>query len=673
MPRLSLRSVLLLSGVGLTLFPLATVLIVMQRQNLITIAKAEESTNQLASDDLNHLMQNTLGMCDITSTVVQGRLDATLMQVASTTQQAGHFSLDSAKTVSWKAINQATQDAAECQLPQLMLGKTSLAQNDDPAVPSPLVDDITRTTGFTCTIFQRMNQRGDMLRVCTSVLRGGKRAVGTFIPAVDAAGLPTPAIKTVLAGGRFSGRAKVVDRWFLTAYEPILDAQSNVIGMLYVGLPEADATANLRKSLAKIQVGKSGYIFVLNALGDTRGHYVLSKGMASDGKDIWDSQDANGTPFIQDMCSRALKMAPGEVGEIRYPWKNQDDAVARAKTARFAYFKEWDWVLGVSAYDDEFHAAANQIRDSATHNLKLALLITGVAAAVSTGVWFLIARRLSRRINAVVSILGAEGAHINNASHEVATGSQSIAQGTSQQAASLEETTSALTEMASMTQKTADSARQARAIADQAQASVQRGNQAMDKMSTAIRDIEKSASETAGIIKNINEIAFQTNLLALNAAVEAARAGDAGKGFAVVAQEVRNLAIRSADAARNTTEMIDESIRNARHGVAIGQDVGNNLHQIAEATTMVSALVAEIATGAAEQSHGISQVNAAANEMSKSTQANAAAAEESASAAAEMSGNAARLHDTVLQLCQIVDGRAPASSPSSRVSRIPPK
>jgi len=173
-------------------------------------------------------------------------------------------------------------------------------------------------------------------------------------------------------------------------------------------------------------------------------------------------------------------------------------------------------------------------------------------------------------------------------------------------------------------------------------------------MSSAINDIQKSATETAKIIKVIDEIAFQTNLLALNAAVEAARAGEAGKGFAVVAEEVRNLAMRSAEAAKNTAAMIEESVNNSKNGVAIAVEVGKNLEEITTAATKVNALVGEIAAASKEQAQGIEQVNTAVAQMDKVTQANAAAAEESAAAAEELSSQAMQLDDMVKQLGALI-------------------
>lgn len=229
------------------------------------------------------------------------------------------------------------------------------------------------------------------------------------------------------------------------------------------------------------------------------------------------------------------------------------------------------------------------------------------------------------------------------ASGQISAGSQSLAEGAAEQASALEEISSSIEELASMTKQNAANAGEANSLASSTRASADKGLEAMGQMSRAIDDIKRSSDETAKIVKTIDDIAFQTNLLALNAAVEAARAGDAGKGFAVVAEEVRNLAQRSAEAAKNTANMIEESVKNADGGVQISNQVGSALEEIAEEARKVNDLVAEIAAASNEQSQGIEQIGAAIGQMDKVTQQNAANSEESASAAEELSAQAAEL------------------------------
>jgi methyl-accepting chemotaxis protein len=205
---------------------------------------------------------------------------------------------------------------------------------------------------------------------------------------------------------------------------------------------------------------------------------------------------------------------------------------------------------------------------------------------------------------------------------------------------------------------------------------VERSREAMARMGDAINKIKGSSDQTAKIIKTIDEIAFQTNLLALNAAVEAARAGDAGKGFAVVAEEVRNLAQRSAEAAKNTAALIEGAQKNADNGVAVSGEVGRFLGQIAEKVQKLSGLVGEVSAASEEQTKGISQISIAVTEMDKVTQGNAASAEESASASEELFAQAKELGDMVTALVGLVDGAssgprmaaASESAPSRRVS-----
>jgi methyl-accepting chemotaxis protein len=217
-----------------------------------------------------------------------------------------------------------------------------------------------------------------------------------------------------------------------------------------------------------------------------------------------------------------------------------------------------------------------------------------------------------------------------------------------------------------MAAQSAEGAAQARKLAEQAHGSTAVGVTEMRRLADAVGSIRASAGETAKILKTIDEIAFQTNLLALNAAVEAARAGEAGKGFAVVAEEVRNLAMRSAEAAKTTASLIEGSVESARNGVSISTDVAKTLEEITAGVTKVTELVAEIATASHEQSQGIGQVNTAMSQMDKVTQSSAANAEESASASEELSSQAEQLNAVVGELVALVGGSRRQAADANR-------
>lgn len=232
---------------------------------------------------------------------------------------------------------------------------------------------------------------------------------------------------------------------------------------------------------------------------------------------------------------------------------------------------------------------------------------------------------------------------VASAAEQIASSSQSLAQGASEQASSLEEISSNMQEIGSMAKQNAASVEEGKKIAEVAREQTEAGAKAMEKMSNTINKIKASSDETAKIVKTIDEIAFQTNLLALNAAVEAARAGDAGKGFAVVAEEVRNLAMRSAEAAKQTADMIAESVKNSEEGVLVNQEVSANLQKIYEQVNRVNEVMAEITAASKQQTQGIEQASEALSQLEKITQQNAATSEEMASTAQEMTSQAAEL------------------------------
>jgi len=285
--------------------------------------------------------------------------------------------------------------------------------------------------------------------------------------------------------------------------------------------------------------------------------------------------------------------------------------------------------------------------------------------------------KIKENLNATATALDdamaqvAEAAEqVASAGNQIASSSQAVAEGASEQASSLEETSSSLEEMASMTKQNAENANQANSSAQQAKTIGDEGITAMNSMSEAMSSIKDSAKGTAAIIKDINEIAFQTNLLALNAAVEAARAGEAGRGFAVVAEEVRNLALRSKEAAAKTEDLINESVNLSENGENISNEVNAKLTQIVESVGQVSDIIGEITIASNEQSRGIEQVNKAVAEMDKVTQQNAANSEESSSGSEELSSQAQELAAMVgrFKVSSSMSGASSFGSSSKKVA-----
>ena len=303
-------------------------------------------------------------------------------------------------------------------------------------------------------------------------------------------------------------------------------------------------------------------------------------------------------------------------------------------------------------------AKAKDKSDSNTLLAGRAIWLIWIFAVVGTfcacGLGIFLSVSITRPINRVVGGLTDGAEKVSSASAQVASAGQSLAYGSSEQAASLEETSSSLDEMSSMTKQNADNADQAKAMMKEAEQIVAKVGGHMEEMSSAIGKITKTSEETGKIIKTIDEIAFQTNLLALNAAVEAARAGEAGAGFAVVADEVRSLALRAAEAAKNTNSLIENTIKAVNSGSKLTKMTQEAFQENVAIAGKIGQLIDEIATASREQAHGISQVNKAVAEMDKVTQQSAANAEESASAAEELNAQAKQMKSFVSDLRAVV-------------------
>lgn len=301
-------------------------------------------------------------------------------------------------------------------------------------------------------------------------------------------------------------------------------------------------------------------------------------------------------------------------------------------------------------------ALETTIHAERARNERRVFIATTVGIALGLVVAWFIIRSISRPISFIADLLARESEATLAATQTVADVSQSLAGGASRQAASLEESSASLHEITSMTQQNSAGAQTAKDLAAEARATADAGSRDMSAMRQAMADIQSSSAEISKIIKTIDEIAFQTNILALNAAVEAARAGEAGAGFAVVAEEVRNLAQRSAQAARETADRIAAAMEKSRQGVTISEQVTTSLEAIVDKIRQLDQRVVAIADASTEQSSGLNQLSQTVTAMEGDTQANAALAQQAAGSVEQLKAQTLQVKQAVTDLMVMVRG-----------------
>ncbi len=297
----------------------------------------------------------------------------------------------------------------------------------------------------------------------------------------------------------------------------------------------------------------------------------------------------------------------------------------------------------------------------------LSILMMVLSMAVGAGITWIV-RKINSTLQSSVGELRDGADQVANAASQVSSSSQSLAQGASEQAASLEETSASSEEINSMARKNTDNSRATAELLAQSQQKVNQANHHLEDMVASMNQITDSSGKISKIIKVIDEIAFQTNILALNAAVEAARAGEAGMGFAVVADEVRSLAQRSAQAAKDTAILIEDSIAKSSEGKVKVDQVAHAIKAVTEDSARIKVMVDEVSLGSEEQSRGIDQIGKAISQMEQVTQTTAANAEESAAAAEQLNAQSEAMKDVVAQLQAMVGGAGSDSRPMMRIA-----
>ncbi len=541
----------------------------------------------------------------------------------------GSLEINHEEKVSFNAVNQITKTPLNIEIDAWYLNGEKI-QNS-----TSIVDAIVSNIGGTSTIFQRISQ--GYLRISTNVLdQNGQRAIGTFIPN------DSPVAKAISSGQAFTGRAFVVDDWYLTGYRPIYN-QSEVVGMVYFGIKEK-SFADLKKLFDSKKYFESGYPFIV----DKKGTFIIHPKK--------EGENHANAEFFQQLTSSGKN-----ADKTNYEWEGK---------VKFQYFKYVDAIesyVSVSIYEHELMGIVNQ-----TRNVVLIALLIGIfvfvvvntlisrtiTTALNKGVEFAktiasgnlettlridqkdeigeLCRALNTMVqklrDIVVNIVGGAD-YIASASQQLSSASEQVSQGANEQASSVEEVSSTMEEIAANIQQNTNNAETTEKISIEAKNSV-------DAMSIKAANAVEANKMIADKIGIITEIASQTNILALNAAVEAARAGDHGKGFAVVATEVRKLAERSKVAA-------DEIVAFAMQSLELTKGAGDQMKETVPQIEKSTALVKEIASASIEQNNAADLINNAIQQLNHVTQQNASASEQMASNSEELASQAENLRELI--------------------------
>jgi len=638
--------------------------------------------------DTGSAAQGTYLLCRAQNDVLQEQVSHNLNAANYLLQASGPVRL-SAQKVDWDAVDQFTKHSEPLTLPRMMVGETGIEKNTEAEKPSPIVDVVKAQVGGVCTIFQRMNEAGDMLRVCTNVKKeNGSRAVGTFIPALgieEDSKATNPVVAALLRGETYRGMAFVVDAWYVAAYEPIFDPARKVIGALFVGIKQ-ESVPSVRRGISDTKVGKSGYVFVLGGKGAHRGSYILSKGAQRDGEKLWESTDSDGRPFVQEIVKTALSLKEGAVGYARYSWKNPEDAKPRMKITGISYFEPWDWVICAGAYEEDFVEAKAHTEASLKRILNLTTLTALGLCALIGLIAFRSASNITNPILAGIALLdriskgdlshdveralrqrgdesGVLARSIQTMSEnlrallrEVGGGVQTLASSSSELTAASVQT---IVAVKAMSVKSATVA----AAAEEVSASTASVSSGMDLVATSVTSVASATEEMSATVAEIASNADKARAISQQAAAHANETSAMVRQLGQAAREIGKVTDTIAAVSSETNLLaLNATIEAARAGAAgkgfavVASEIKELARQTAAATEDIKGKILGVqqsATGAIDNIERIAlvinEVNATVSAITEAIQQQATVTKEVATSIGHASAGVKECNEMVAQ------------------------
>jgi methyl-accepting chemotaxis protein len=667
--KLGILSKRMLLGVLLTLIPTLLIWGVNIYEADRSLTFAAEETRALAYDGLGNTVEGIVGMLQSQQEVLEQVVEADLNVAFELAKEYGGLRLDEGQW-RWNAVNQFTKESVSVSLPQMYLGERPIRQLSSFSSKSDLVDDIGRIVGGTCTIFQRINEAGDMLRVATNVKKlDGDRATGTYIPAVNPDGKPNPVIAAVMSGKRFVGRAFVVNAWYVTAYEPFYQGDK-IIGVLYYGVREDSATS-LRRQIEQLVVAESGGVFVM----DSKGKLIISMDGTDEGDSILDRQDAAGQPYIQKIVEAATALGEGQTADVRYPLSSRSGQ-PEMQLAMVSYFKKWDWIIVAQAPESELFTLVTRLATMNSDNQRKAIYILLGSLLFIALVWYYTAGRFVRPIKQATSLAQALAAGDLDAKISVAAKDEirDLANALSTMAGNLRNTIHEVEEKSREAEKEAEACRLASEEAEEAlQKAEQAKREGMIQASERIQSVSESlsaasrqfadrvdqanegvmvqsqrAEETATAMEEMNNAVIEVARNASSAASSSDEAKDrAQQGADVVSQVVQAITQVHNKAQELKTNMDDLD----QQTEAIGQ-VMNVITDIADQTNLLALNAAIEAARAGEAGRGFAVV---ADEVRKLAEKTMAATKEVGNTIAGIQNGTRANVQNVEQAVELVD------------------